>query len=174
MDKVKEIISENKVLIIVLLVILSIGIAYFIIDYIAGKKIYNSGLNSNESVNYIEKKYDDNEYKVMRIDEVDMVQLYYKDFVNKMINNPQKAWEYTFQNGENNSINFGKKYDVFKKELDKIITKKTNSNIVVKYLYENEDDYNIITIIDSENYKYEFYEYGVWKYKVSFRGQVTE
>lgn len=172
MNSVKKFISENKVLSIIFIVIIGIAISFFIIDFINDRKIYQSDLYNNEEVPYINKKYEDNEYKVVTISDEDIARHYYRDFIKMVVTNPEEAWKVTIQDGDEETIDFKEDYKVFKSYVDKMVTKKTISNDIVRYHYKKGNSYNIITVVDSENYMYEIYEYGIWNYKVGFRGNI--
>lgn len=167
MDRVKEIIKDNIIWIIILLVLVGIIVGYSVYNYIEGKKIYNDPMLSEpESIPYVNYTYEDNEYRVITVEKYDVFNNYYKDFINKMVNNTKLSWDYI--SDEEKKTRFNNKYEEYEKYVKSITTVKTLTNKVEKYKVSNKT----ITVIDSSNNMYEFIENGVWNYKVSFKGQV--
>ncbi len=167
MDKVKEIIKDNLIWIIILLVLVAVIVGYSIYNYIDGKEIFNDPMvTDHESIPYVNYTYEDNEYRVITVEKYDVFNNYYKDFINKMINDTKSSWEYVSE--DDKKKRFNNKYEEYEKYVKSVITVKTLSNKVEKYKVSN----NTITVIDSENKMYEFKENGVWNYKVSFKGEV--
>lgn len=168
MDKIKEIIKDNLVWIIIFL-ILVLGLSiYGVYNYIQGKEIYNDPMLEQDYIPLINYTYEDNEYRVITVEKYDVFNSYYQDFINKMLNDPKSSWDYVSEDDKKN--NFNEDYEEYEKFVKTIVTVKSQNNKVEKYKVSN----NTITVIDSENYMYEFIENGVWNYKVSFKGQVNK
>lgn len=168
MDKVKKIIQDNLAWIIILLVLVVGLSAYGIYKYIQGKEIYNDPMLEQEHIPLVNYTYEDNEYRVITVEKYDVYNSYYKDFANKMINDPKSSWDYVSEEEKKN--HFNNDYKEYEKYIKTIITVKSKNNKVEKYKVSN----NKITVIDSEKYMYEFVENGVWNFKVSFKGQVNK
>ena len=113
MGKIKEFISENKILLIVGLVIL-IGcfVAYYFINKNNNLK-YNP--TSAEDVPYIKKEYKSNEYINIDVELIDLLNEYYAYFVKKKINSPKEAYKMLT---EENKKKFGsaEKYEEYVKK----------------------------------------------------------
>ncbi|MDE5630444.1 MAG: hypothetical protein K2I70_02475 [Bacilli bacterium] len=168
MDRVKEIVKDNIIWIIILLVLIGFIVGYNIYNYLDGKEIYNDPMvTDRESIPYINHTYEANEYRVITVEKYDVINNYYKDFINKMVNNTKLSWDYISEEEKKNRFN--DKYEEYEKYVSTITTVKTLSNKVEKYKISS----NTITVIDSANNMYEFEENGVWNYKVSFNGQVN-
>ena len=118
MGKIKEFISENKILLIVGLVIL---IGCFVAYYFINK---NNNLEYNptlgEDVPYIKKEYKSNEYINIDVELIDLLNEYYAYFVKKKINSPKEAYKMLT---EENKKKFGsaEKYEEYVK--NPLITK---------------------------------------------------
>ncbi len=168
MDKIKQIIKDNIVVIIILVVlVLAIG-GYSLYNYLSGQKIYNDPmLGEKENIPLVNYTYEDNEYRVMTVEKYDVINSYYSYFINKAIKDPKSSWEYVSDNEKKKRFN--NKYEDYEKFIKSLITVKSATNKVEKYKISN----NTISVIDSANYKYEFEENGVWNFKVSFKGQVN-
>lgn len=168
MDKVKKIIKDNIIWICILFVLIGVLVGYSIYNYIEDKKVFNEPMLSEpENIPYVNYKYADNEYRVITVEKYDVFNSYYKDFINKMVNNPKLSWDYVSDAEKKNRFN--NKYEEYEKYIKTIINARTLNNKVDRYKVSNKT----ITVIDSANYMYEFIENGVWNYKVSFKEQVN-
>lgn len=174
MNKVKTFIRENLALSLAVFVVIAILLTFAIIDFLKDHKIYESNLNNGNEVNYISKKYADNEYRVITMSDEDLLNRYYQYYIRNIVNHPEEAWKITYQNGENRAYNFNGDYQSFLEYTKKIITKTTSNNEIKKYKITKDTRYNIINLIDSENQMYEIYEYGIWDFKVAFKGRVND
>lgn len=165
MNKVKKIFRENAFIILLGVIIISIFLVQFISKTIENSKKYSSDLMNNGEIYYIEHKYEDNEYKVINMDEFDIINYYYRDFIKKLVNNPEEAWELLDDN--NKSEVFGTDIDAFMTKVKQIVTVKTKNNKIEKYKKQN----GKYTIVDTEDHMYVIEDNGVWNYKVSYLGQ---
>ena len=156
--KIKELIRENIAVIIIFCVVLSIALVYKYVEEADGKKIYQSGLMSGEHIAEDIKKYKENEYQIKTIDKIDIPTFYYKDIVDKMVNNPEKLWDILTDKEKEKHKN---DYKTFKKKLDKIVDIYTLTNKVKGYKIEEFTNRREIMILDSDNYQYKIFENGV-------------
>lgn len=163
MDNFKKVVRENAIIILIGVVVVSVFLVQFISRAIEGSKIYQSG--NNGEIEYIEHKFKDNEYKVVDMDEFDIINYYYRDFITMLINNPEEAWEYIDDN--NKEEKFNNDMDTFLDKAKQIVTINSKNNRIEKYRKRN----GKYTIIDSENHMYTIDDDGVWNYKVSYLGQ---
>ena len=148
--KIKELIKENIVVIVIFCVVVSIALVYKYVEEADGKKIYQSGLMSGEHIAKDIKKYKENEYQIKTIDKVDIPIL--TDKKKKKHKN---------------------KYENFKKKIDQLVDINTLSNTVKGYKIEEFINRREILILDSDNYQYKILETGVWNFKVELLGYKT-
>ena len=168
--QIKEIIKENIGVIIVAFVIITIAIVYKVVTNAEGKEIYQSDLLRGEREVEEIKKYEENEYQVKTIYKEDIPRFYYKDIINKMVNDPEELWNIVTENEKEENNN---DYKTFKKKIDKLIDIYTLSNTVKGYKIEEFTNRREIMILDSDNYQYKIYENGVWNFEVDFIGYKT-
>lgn len=167
MDKAKEIIKENIIWIIILAVLLIGLIGYFLYNTFKGEEIYNDPMLNEESIPLVDYTYEDNEYRVITVENYDVFNSYYKDFITKAMNDPESSWDLVSDTEK--STRFNNEYEQYEEFLKTIINVRSATNKVEKYKVSG----STITVIDSASYMYEFKENGVWNYKVSFKGQVN-
>ena len=156
MDSFKKIIKENIPVITIALVLIASIVAYKVIDYVNGKKTYYSGLNTNESIKYENKKYEENEYKIINVSQESMAQYYYKEIMNEIHNDQKLIWE---------RISDISKKEKFLKDIAKIKTATSKMNTLTNYGVKGENK-NIYVLVDSEYNKFQVTENGVWNIKV--------
>lgn len=167
MNKLKNIIRDNKILVGLFIIIILVFIGAIIYNLIKKDEIYSPSM---DHVPYIKFKYAENEYQNVDITDADMVTFYYRDFIAKLINDPDEAWKLIGANSKKNKFNNDIK--IFKNYIKSIKTIQTEKAEISKYKYDKKGYKNVITIISSENYLYEFTEYGVWKYSVEIGSQI--
>lgn len=114
-------------------------------------------------VDYVKKNYKYNEYKVISVEKLDVVNNYYNSYLNLLLNNQEKLFEKLTDTNKNK---FDKDFSKFKDYIKKIITSKTKNAKVEKYDIQEFDNSRIITIIDSENNKVIFHEKAVNVYQI--------
>ncbi len=165
MDNVKKIFRENALIILIAIVIISVFLVRIISKSFELGRRYSSSMMNNSEIPYIEHKYEDNEYKVIDMDEFDIINYYYRDFINKLVNAPLEAWDKLSDDTQLKV--FGADSDEFLVTVKKIVTIKTKNNKIEKYKKEN----GKYTIVDSEDHMYVIEDNGVWNYKVSYLGQ---
>lgn len=120
----------------------------------------------NSPVYYEIKKFEDNQYEVVYLDEVDVFKGYHKDFVRLMINNPTLAYDRLTSDCKKNIFNDN--YDDFLKYVKKLDKTVLLTSSVSKY---NKDGDRII-VVDNTDSSYVFYEKGVWNYSVYINGSI--
>ncbi len=165
MNEFKISLKENKWLLVLLGIVLLFLFIFGIVRIIKGNQIYQSEAMNDSTVDYIKYHYADNEYKVMQIEEVDMVERYYQMYLNATLVNEKEAWDMLSDETKNA---FHDKIEEYQKELKKRITVKSKNNKVQVY----RKTANGFLVIDTENYQYEIIEKGVMNVKVTLRGQV--
>lgn len=163
MDSFKKIIKENIPVITIALVLIASIVAYKVIDYVNGKKTYYSGLNTNESVKYENKKYEENEYKIINVSQEAMAQYYYKEIMNEVHNDPKLLWERISDVSKKEK--YKNDYNEFLKDIAKIKTATSKMNTLTNYGVKGENK-NIYVLVDSEYNKFQVTENGVWNIKV--------
>ena len=163
MSKVKDFIKENKWLLLIALVVIaaSIGLYY-----------YYSQQNKRDipapdlDVDYKEQNYGANEYHPVTVDYIDLLNEYYKFFMDLQISNPKEAYNYLSEESK-------KKYDYEKYEeyLKKTLTINSKTAEVTKYRVDKYDK-SIVEIIDSEDTKYTLKEKAIWDFEITLNGKV--
>ena len=157
-------IKNNFRTIIFVLFILTIVGGVFLYKYIKE----NSGTYEpdNQPVQYEMKKYEDNQYTVVNIDDVDVYNAYYKDFLKLVVNNPTLA--YNKLTTECKELVFNNDYKEFLK-----YTKNIDKNILITGKIDRyKVDKDAIHVIDNTNDGYLFYEHGAWNYTVYLSGKI--
>ena len=167
-DKItlKELLKENLILILIIVVIFSVSVISAVVKTIEEKaenKTVKIG-DQNVDINYnidLDKTYKTNEYQIVSISDYALVNSYFLRYNRLTITNPDKAWEMLSKSGkEYFQLNYDN-YLAFLKDKETILTYKST---VKQYKIEG----NIITLIDTENYKYKFTTHGVWDFEVEF------
>lgn len=168
MSSVWKFIRENIILVAIAIIVVSIFLIGVISRLIEGSKIYNPEFMNQEKIPYVEHQYKDNEYKVIDVDEFDVINYYYRDFIVKLVDNPRLAWDYI--SASNKKEMFNDDRGIFVETAKKMTTVNTRNNKIVKYRKEGRK----YTIIDSEEQMYTIEDDGVWNYKISYLGQSKE
>lgn len=168
MDNFKKIIKENIPVIIIAVTLITVIVAYKVIDYVGGKKTYYSGLNSQETVQYENKKYEENEYKVINVDQETMAQYYYKEIMNEIHNDPKTLWSRI--SDESKKEDYNNDYDKFLEDIAKIKTVTSKMNTLTDYGVRG-DNNNIYILVDSAYNKFQVTEDGVWNIEVELLGK---
>lgn len=165
MNEFKKSLKENRVLLILLGVVVLVFTVFSLFRFILGNIVYQSGDKNGSIETYNMHHYEDNEYKVMRIEELDMVERYYQMYLNALLMDQEKAWSML---SEETKTSFHDKIEEYKKEMKKRITVKSKENKVRVY----QKTANGYLVIDTENYQYEIVEKGVMNIKITLKGQV--
>ncbi|MCX4249293.1 MAG: hypothetical protein OSJ65_05980 [Bacilli bacterium] len=164
MEKVKKFLTENKALVIIALIFLALA---FVLYYVNNKResvTYNP--EAMGETPYVKKEYKANEYINVEIELIDILNEYYRYFMQKKIKNPEEA--YKMLTNENQS-----KYesvDKYKKYVEKTITINTLNNKIKEYR-KSQEYKNGYDIIDSEGNKYTIIENAVWDIKIIDNGK---
>lgn len=168
MDKISTFIKENKLVVILFILTVLIAVGLFIYNK-SNVENLDKNLTEEEAtdVPYIKKNYEVNEYHNVSIDLIDLLNDYYHDYVNKIINNPKEAYEMLTSEAKED---FGNNYDDFKEYIDKIntVTFRTGS---VKEYRTNKGRIPSYDIIDDAGNRFTIYEKSVWDYEISFEGR---
>lgn len=169
MDKFKKFVRENFVLVIIIVTVVASAIAYLVITKINDSQIYQSETTVMEEIPYENKKYAENEYQNIVVNDQDIALRYFLFLRDNMINNPVVI--YNMLASEEKS-----KYESFKDFEDKLkgmITVFTPANQVVKYGVEKINSTSrTYVVVDSESNSYTIIENGVWNIKFKFNGKV--
>lgn len=164
MDKVKKFLVENKGILIIALIFLVLA---FTLYYVINKResaTYNSG--GMEDTPYVKKEYKANEYINVEIELIDILNEYYRYFIQKKVNNPEEAYEMLTNENKSKFENV----DKYKKYVEKTNTIKTINNKIKEYRRSQEYK-NGYDIIDSEGNKYTIIENAVWDIKIIDNGK---
>ena len=170
MEKVKNIFRENMVVIILLFVIIAVFIAFAIIDKINESKLYESPIMNNESIEYQNRVYEENEYDVAEVSNQDMALRYYRFINYYLTTNPEVVWDVL---DPQQRKEYGKLSE-FKRQINKMLNVNSMSNTLVKYGVDDSSSVErIFVLVDSENFAYTITEHGVWNFTVEIDGQVN-
>jgi hypothetical protein len=167
-DKItlKEMLKENLVLIAIIVVIfcVSIGMAVFksmqkkdINDY---AKIKEQNFDINKKID-TDKVYKTNEYQIVHISDYTLVNSYFLRYNRMTLTNPEKAWNMLSKEGK----------EAFNLDYDKYLAFLKDKKTILTYgatVKQFKKEGNIITLMDTENYKYKFTTHGVWDFEVEF------
>ena len=166
-DKVslKEILLENKVLVTITVIVILFALGSTIFGIIKANKEKNTRFPIPEYHEYVPKTYKRNEYRPMYVEEYTLINAYYSRYIRLSLENPEKAWDMLSHEGKDYFDYNYEKYAAHVKETKTVFTYKNN---VFQYKVEDEGKRQVVTLIDSENYKYRFYVYGIWDYEVEF------
>lgn len=165
---ISELKEHKRIIIFLIFFILLVIISLFLyLDYKNNGRIEK---NIVEDEAYIKYQYAENEYKVVTISDLDMINYYYKDFIEMFINNQQSLWDNL--DDDSRSKKFNNDYKTFSTYINKLKTSKTATSTVEKYKITDNGTYKLYSIITSENIKINFREYGIWKYNIEIEGKI--
>lgn len=169
MDNFKNFIKVNKGLVIIFTLTILIALTVFIYNKTTGEETYEKNLTEEEAtdVEYIKKNYQVNEYRNVTIDLIDLLNEYYRDYVDKLINSPKEAYEMLtseskedFENDFEKFNNYVKKIKTIGLKTSKVTEYRTNKGRITSY-----------DIIDSEGNKFTIYEKSIWDLEITFKGR---
>lgn len=167
MDEFKDALKENKRWIIIGSILIIIGISIFIYNAIKSDGITEKDGTTISTDEYKLTNYEVNEYRVISMSDIDVLNAYLKDYLTKMLNNHEESWDLLSDETKNNFNNNIEEYEDY---IDSITTIYTYSNEIVEYRIN--DDYNYAyDIIDSEGNKYTIIENAVWDFKITLDGK---
>lgn len=170
MDNVKKMLKENIPILVIALTIILIIIIYNFMDYLNGQKEYKSGLISTESVPYENKKYNENEYKIINVSEESIAMYYLSEIIYEIHNEPKKLWDRISETEKEKTYN--DKYDNFEIALEKIITSTSNRNTLKEYgIHSNDLGKKVYILVDNEYNAFQITEDGVWDFEVKILGK---
>ena len=169
MNKIKNGISQYKFLIIIAIVAVILCVLYVIQEKKKESILYESGRDASE-YEYELYQYEANEYKPISASKGDLIVDYYKDFLYKMINDREKAWNMLTK--DNKEKKFNNSYEKFDNYLNEMLTKFSSNNSIVKMSAKKNASKNIFSIIDSEENYIVFYDDGIWNVEVELKGKV--
>ena len=169
MNKIKNGISQYKFLIIIAIVAVLLCVLYVIQEKKKESILYESGRDASE-YEYELYQYEANEYKPINASKGELIIDYYKDFLYKMINDRESAWQMLTK--DNKQKKFNNSYEEFDKYLNEILTKFSSTNSIVKMKAKNHNNKNEFIIIDSEENYIIFYDAGIWNVEVELKGKI--
>lgn len=164
MDKVKKFISDNKILIIVGVLLLIICIGLYFYDYKKKSEEYNKA--GEFDTPYVKREYKVNEYTNIDVELIDILNDYYASFIKKKYTNPKEAYEMLTSESKK-KFETAEKYEEYAKKTKTI---NTYTNTIKEYRKDPENKY-AYDIIDTEGNKYTFIEKAIWDIKVSDNGK---
>lgn len=164
MDKVKKFISDNKVLIIVGVLLLIICIGLYFYDYKKKSEEYNKA--GEFDTPYVKREYKVNEYTNIDVELIDILNDYYASFIKKKYTNPKEAYEMLTSESKK-KFETAEKYEEYAKKTKTI---NTYTNTIKEYRKDPENKY-AYDIIDTEGNKYTFIEKAIWDIEVSDNGK---
>ncbi len=165
--RLKEFVKTHKVIVIILIMLIVFSALIIFFKNREENKTYTSP--EIENIPYDKKQYAKNEYRVINMQEEDVYELYYHDFLNKMLNDKEAAWN--ILDSETKAEQFNDRYDNYETYLKNNITKNTHNNKVLKYQVTEMGTQRKISVVDSEGYVYTFNENGVFNYNVHIDGK---
>lgn len=165
MNNLGSSIKENKRLIIVTLIVIVIVVGVAIYNSLKPKPEYNPEINEYSDVTYVKKNYKVNEYSVVNISELDLLNAYLKKYLNLQITKPEEAYNML---SEKSKKSF-KDIDEYKKYVKSITSIYTKDNKVEKYR-KGEGKKNT-EIIDTEKNKYIITEHSIWDIEITLNGR---
>lgn len=164
MDKVKKFISDNKVLIIVGVLLLIICIGLYFYDYKKKSEEYNKA--GEFDTPYVKREYKVNEYTNIDVELIDILNDYYASFIKKKYTNPKEAYEMLTSESKK-KFETAEKYEEYAKKTKTI---NTYTNTIKEYRKDPENKY-AYDIIDTEGNRYTFIEKAIWDIEVSDNGK---
>lgn len=167
--KIREGIHQYRFLIIIGALAIVICFIYVVLENKKELEMYESGRDSSE-YEYELYQYEANEYKPINASKGELIIDYYKDFLYKMINDRESAWQMLTK--DNKQKKFNNSYEEFDKYLNEILTKFSSTNSIVKMKAKNHNNKNEFIIIDSEENYIIFYDDGIWNVEVELKGKI--
>ena len=164
MDKVKKFISDNKILIIVGVLLLIICIGLYFYDYKKKSEEYNKA--GEFDTPYVKREYKVNEYTNIDVELIDILNDYYASFIKKKYTNPKEAYEMLTSESKK-KFETAEKYEEYAKKTKTI---NTYTNTIKEYRKDPENKY-AYDIIDTEGNRYTFIEKAIWDIEVSDNGK---
>lgn len=158
--------KENKKLVIITLVVIAIVIGVAIYNNLKPEPQHNPEINEYNEVHYIKKNYQVNEYSVVNISELDLLNAYLKKYINLSINKPEEAFNMLSKESKES---FHNSVDEYKEYVNSITSIYSKDNEVVKY--RKGEGRNNTDIVDSESNKYTIKEHSTWDIEITLNGK---
>ena len=165
MSRIKDYIKKNY-LFVALIAFIIILVTILVVVRIVNKQKLVYDPNYEEVVPII-KHHDANEYQVISMEDQDMAEAYYKDWVYLITNNIKEAYDKLDKKSK-------EEYDTFEKFenwVKQFVTVKTKTSTLKGYRFKKDGGHNEYLVSTSENMRYRFNEYSVWNYKVVIIGK---
>jgi len=136
--------------------------------------IINSRIKAQYEPNYLledfyvkpERKMNVNEYKVVKVEENEMVEIYFNTYISLLLENFSLAYAYL---DEESQLEQFPNLDSFRNKVSHITNSFSITPKIDRYDLKTEDDKKIYTISDKNGNIYEFQVDAVMKYTVSFK-----
>lgn len=169
MNNVKNFIKENKGIVIIFVLTISVALGLFFYNKANKTEYLDKNLTDEEAkdISYIKKNYQVNEYQNVTIELIDLLNDYYRSYVNKLTNHPEEAYEMLT---EESKKDFGNNFEEFSKYVKKIKTLGLQTSKVSEYRTNNGINKSY-DIIDTEGNRFTIYEKSIWDYEISFKGK---
>lgn len=155
MEKIKE----NKFLIILFIILVSISLIILYYDKV------NDGDNYYETDNLFLKHYEENEYIPVSISYDQMARIYLQDYVYKLLYEREEA--YNLLDVDYRKTKFAS-YEDFNEYVENLNSKKFQEAKVVNYAVTEKKGYRYFDVYDESNNLFIFKEKGVMQYTVYF------
>ena len=166
MDNFISAIKENKKLIIITLIVIVIVVGIALYNNLKPVPEYNPEVNEYNEVNYIKKNYKVNEYSVVNISELDLLNAYLKKYLTLATTKPEEAFNMLSKESKES---FNNNIDEYKKYVKSITSIYTKDNQVVKY--RKGEGKGATEIVDSEKNKYIIIEHSIWDIEITLNGR---
>lgn len=169
MDNLKNFIKENKGIVIIFILVILVAIGVFIYNQTSKEEAYEKNLTVEEAadIEYVKKNYQVNEYQNVTIELIDILNEYYRYYINKLISSPEEAYEMLTNESKEY---FGNDFEKFNDYVKKINTLSLQTSKVSEYRTNN-GRIKSYDIIDSDGNKFTIYEKSIWDIEIAFKGR---
>ena len=165
MSRIKDYIKKNYLFVALISFIIVLVIVIVVVRVVNKQKLAYEP-DYEEAVPII-KYHDANDYQVISVEDQDMAQAYYKDWVYLITNSPKEAYEKLDKKSKEEYDT----YEKFEAWLKQYITVKTKDSTLKGYRFKKDGAHNEYLVSTSESMRYRFNEYSVWNYKVVIIGK---
>lgn len=158
--------KENKRLIIIALIVIAIVIGVAVYNSLKPTPQHDPEINEYNEINYIKKNYKVNEYSIVNISELDLLNAYLKKYITLAVTKPEEAFNMLSKESRETFNNSVDEYEEYLKSITSIYTK---DNEVVKY--RKGEGKGKTEIVDSESNKYIITEHSTWDIEITLNGR---
>lgn len=169
MGNIKKFLKGNKGVVIVFILTIFAALGLLVYNKMTKEESYEKNLTEEEArdVEYVKKNYQVNEYQNVTIELIDLLNEYYRDYINKLTSNPQEAYEMLTSESKEK---FSNDFDEFNNYIKKINTLSLQTSKVAEYRTNN-GRIKSYDIIDSDGNKFTIYEKSIWDLEIAFKGK---